>query len=268
MMVNAGRGAGAIAKVEFEPWQPNDVAVFINIGQSNSEGGTQMRSTFGPLSNVYMMRTATRDWSPYDLTDQGGGSYPWNVFRDPGGPRPNIAHAVAEQWQARIDGGETLPDLYVITCAHGGQGFSTKLVANSNRWHTDYKQGPEGEGNPDWEMPVEGVQNINASLYELLYQAVKKGCAKLYAAGKRPRILPIMWVGAEAEAIRSEAASKEIATNYILFHNLLAERWNMPYIPFWQLLLRNPGRALPVNRSGLPIVCCARDSSRRHHRSV
>ena len=221
---------------ELEPWATNDVPLIVVAGQSNAEGAAVI-SDFTALANVFMMETTERVWSAYNGETEGG-NYRYNVERLMPELRATPANSIAKKWQTRVTATPTLPDMYIITVARGGTGFSQSADADLNRWHVGRLRAGGTPGTDDYKLPYSGTASDDFSMYEMLVQAVNAGAAEIYKAGKRPRLMGVIWVGGEADS-GALAAANEVATNMTMFYNGLKRRWNMETIPFYNVLMRS-----------------------------
>ncbi len=111
-------------------------AVFILLGQSNAVGhGIAMDEKdriCKPLKNVFgLHRADNQSFAIKRLTWRGYESAGMNLAEEQDHTW-SVANCLARQWQDRIDGGENLPDLYIIQIAIGAQGVTEKYM-----WHPD-----------------------------------------------------------------------------------------------------------------------------------
>lgn len=177
-----------------------DACVMLIVGQSNAEGVPSAGTAFaGPATNVKVMGNAEFAFKDYDTTDN-------SVYRT---SRSNTAKPLTEMakaWQARIDGGEDLPDLYIIEVAFSGSGWSKDGSAAVNRWNADLAKGdPSGDF---WDEATEGALTTNTSLYDTYYKAVKAGISEIIGNGLRPALMGVFQVGFEAETTTATAAAQ------------------------------------------------------------
>lgn len=115
----------------------NKNAVFIMLGQSNAVGYATLipesERIKTPLKNVFgLTRTNNLSfenrklvWSPYTSAD--------TILGEENDHTYSVSNALAQLWQNKIDEGETLPDLYIITIAIGAQGVTEEYMWNPDR---------------------------------------------------------------------------------------------------------------------------------------
>ena len=112
-------------------------AVFILLGQSNAVGhGIPMEAADQinvPMKNVFGLHR--RDNQSFDITH-----LTWSGYTSDGmnlGEEQDhtysVANCLAKHWQAQIDGGTELPDLYIVQIAIGAQGAMKKYMWNPDR---------------------------------------------------------------------------------------------------------------------------------------
>ncbi len=110
----------------------NKKAVFILLGQSNAVGhGVPMDEAdkiVTPLTNVYgLHRKDNQRLHPTALTWRGYTSDGMNLGEEQDHTY-SLANCLAAAWQQRIDGGEALPDLYIVQIAIGAQGVTKEYM--------------------------------------------------------------------------------------------------------------------------------------------
>jgi hypothetical protein len=181
------------------PWSKSDVALAIFAGQSNS-GGTEAivaaDQIVTPLANVYVV--APKHNQSYDITDvvwwkytSANGTLSRSVF----GNMYNTAYYVAKKWQARIDAGEALPDLYIVHIAEGNQG--THFSLTNNKW------APERD------------RKLPDSYYHLMRHVLNLAVRNLTTSGKNVRVLGVDWNQWETDILGTAGSvATEIATEY------------------------------------------------------
>ena len=111
-------------------------AVFILLGQSNATGhGIPMAPEDRietPLKNVFgLHRDHNQSFETQKLTWSGYTSEGMNLAETQDHTY-SVANCLAGKWQKAIDGGKTLPDLYIVQIAIGAQG-----VREGYMWHPD-----------------------------------------------------------------------------------------------------------------------------------
>ena len=181
------------------PFQPNEVAVLIVMGQSNAEGWGQWlpdatRSTVR-LPNVYgLSRSGAGNlditgnsvtWENYSIKNFNLGDN-YDSASGKGYGSYHLAGEFAQLWQDYLKsypGG--LPDLYVIHMAWGSQGFVHSDAPN-DRWS------PESN-----------------SLFPLAKRVIEQGMLNLAKQGKTPRVVGLHWNQWETEALRAPFKTTE-----------------------------------------------------------
>lgn len=178
-----------------------DAVIVLVAGQSNALGVYGSNPT--TLANVKTMQAGERDWSSW--------SQDCNVAVS-GLTAKSPAGAIAQDWQIRIDGGATLPDLYILTVAKSGQGVTRYTTANNNQWHPARNiANGSGVDAEKWNHAVSGIVDSNVSLYGLAHEALIQGVNEIHKSGKRPVFLGALWVGGEADSKSPSAADDYFA---------------------------------------------------------
>lgn len=103
-------------------------AVFILLGQSNAVGhGIPMKTEdiiSAPLKNVFgLSRADNQSFHNEKLCWSGYTSFGMNLAEEQDNTY-SVANCLATLWQEQIDGGKSLPDLYIIQIAIGAQGVT------------------------------------------------------------------------------------------------------------------------------------------------
>ena len=116
--------------------QNKKAAVFILLGQSNAVGhGIPMREEdkiLTPMPNVFGLSREKNQRLDLDrLTWEGYVSFGMNLAEQQDNTY-SVANCLAAEWQAQIDAGKALPDLYILQIAIGAQG-----VTDGYMWHPD-----------------------------------------------------------------------------------------------------------------------------------
>jgi len=180
-------------------YSDGDVAVVIVGGQSNAVG--VMGTALASASNVHVIGEGERAFIPYTATNSNAYQSS-NSFVNP-------TTALAEIWQSRIDGGASLPDLYIVTVASSGQGLSTQVnTVNGNRWNPNSLK---TDGASKWNYPVNGVADSDGSMYETARVCVQAGLEDIVTQGKRPVLLGALWVQGEEDAKNSNSGADYLA---------------------------------------------------------
>ncbi|MFJ1709424.1 discoidin domain-containing protein [Kitasatospora sp. NPDC088346] len=190
------------------PYAANDAPVLIALGQSNAASATQMSNPddvakCGNFTHVKgLKRTDNRmagalnaTWAPYTCagTNMGADIYP-NSY--------SVASLTALRWEQAIKDGQSLPDLYVIHVAWGGQGIQ-EADAPNNRWWPDRDQ------------------SDRESLHQLTLNTISNSLRALRDAGKTPRIIGMHWNQWEQEAHTGVTATISASHMQQAFRNVL-----------------------------------------------
>lgn len=180
--------------------------VFVMLGQSNALGhGLPMAPEDRietPLNNVWgLHREPNQRYDPESLCWSGYTSCGMNVAetQDHTYSVPNI---LAKLWQAAIDSGKNLPDLYIVQVAIGAQG-----VYPGNMWHPDY---------PRLLIPGK-LGTVKMALYPLTMGIL----SRLSESLGEFEIMGIHWRGNENDAYRFEPDMQAQVRGF--FEKLLAE---------------------------------------------
>lgn len=182
--------------------------LLIVLGQSNAHAhGTKLPEAEiikTPLKNVHGL---SREFNQaYGLTD-----VKWTGFTSGGmnlGETQDdtccLANYFATMWQNAIDGGEVLPDLYVIQISIGAQGVAQFESHNDNMWYAFrdpiLKPGPLG--------------TCDISLYPLTTEILSLAYINLMMSGKKPQIIGLHWNQWETECYTGSKALNEASANY------------------------------------------------------
>jgi len=186
----------------------NDAPLLIVMGQSNAHAhATKLPENeiiTSPLKNVHGL---SRDFNQaYGLDD-----VTWSGFTTGGmnlGETQDhtccLANVFAAKWQAAIDGGAELPDLYIIQISIGAQGVAEFEVHGWNMWYPMreliLKPGPLG--------------TCDISLYMLATEILSLASMNLLASGKHPRVIGLHWNQWETEASTGSRALNMMEENF------------------------------------------------------
>ena len=112
-------------------------ALFILLGQSNAAGhGVPMKEediVASPMKNVFgLSREKNQTFDSTALSWQGYTTAGMNLAEECDNSY-SVANCLAKRWQAAIDGGSALPDLYIIHIAIGAQGVTGNYMWNPDR---------------------------------------------------------------------------------------------------------------------------------------
>ena len=161
-------------------------ALFILLGQSNAVGhGVPMKEediVSAPMKNVFgLSREKNQSFDNTALCWDGYVTAGMNLA-EVQDDTYSVANCLAKQWQAAIDGGKDLPDLYIVHIAIGAQG-----VTKNYMWYPD---------RPKCLKPGKlGVVDISLFPFtEHILSLVGKSFA---AMGKEYEVIGLHWRGGE-----------------------------------------------------------------------
>ena len=163
-----------------------DAAVIFIMGQSNAAGHflpmTEEEKLLTPLKNVFgLPRELNQSLDNPALHWAGWTSGGMNLaesYDHSWSP----ANCLAAEWQAELDGGTALPDLYIVHLAMGAHGVTKKYM-----WYPDRE--PVMEPGGPWQS--------NISLFPFGVHLLSLLNASLEARGKRALFLGLHWMGGE-----------------------------------------------------------------------
>lgn len=217
---------------------PGEVAVIFFTGASNTSGhGDNAQSDVAPMANVHLMEYNSRVFTAFRLQSDGVG-YPYNNFQRMGQARTTVMSEYARLWQEAIDGGLTLPDLYIVMVAKDGQGFSLSSdVANTSQFNTFFKRNNDSgvAVAPDYLAAAPGQNSTNTSLFSLSLETKKAAIAEIYAAGRVPRVIGEVLVQSEADAWGTDTAEVELeyAAQIGIYRQHCAKALGIEHMPMW-----------------------------------
>ncbi len=186
--------------------------VFILMGQSNAVGhGLPMAEEdriCKPQKNVFgLSRQDNLSYHIRSLRWQGYVSGGMNLGEEQDHTW-SVANCLAKQWQAAIDGGRQLPDLYIVQIAIGAQGVTAEYM-----WYPDRPRrlipGPLG--------------TADISLHPLATHILSLLPESFQAMGKKPRYL-IHWRGGENDM--TVPARQLQKTLLPIYRRMFADYWH------------------------------------------
>jgi len=161
-------------------------AVFILLGQSNAVGHripmTEEDKITVPLKNVFgLHRDPNQSFDITELTWSGYTSAGMNLAEKQDDTY-SVANCLAAKWQAAIDGGTSLPDLYIVQIAIGAQGITEEYM-----WypHREKKLIPGKLG------------TVDISLYPFTTHILSLLPESLRRRGLEPKYVGLHWRGSE-----------------------------------------------------------------------
>ncbi len=160
--------------------------LFIN-GQSNATAHQQFLAeedkVLEPMKNVWSLdRNPNQSFDITDVTWSGWTSGGKNLGETQD-HTASLAYFVAKKWQAAIDAGKDLPDLYIVQISIGSQGIINGM------WNRDKE--------PVIKPGILGEADI--SLLPLALHINKLVMKNLTDAGKNPEVIGWHWLGCEQE---------------------------------------------------------------------
>ena len=160
--------------------------LFIN-GQSNATAHQQFLAEedkiLTPLKNVFGLdRDPNQSFDIDDVVWSGWTSGGKNLGESQD-HTASLAYFVAKKWQAAIDSGKDLPDLYIVQLSIGSQGIINGM------WNRDKEKILK---------PGSGAE-IDISLLPLALHVQSLAMKNLRDAGKNPEVIGWHWLGCEQE---------------------------------------------------------------------
>lgn len=206
----------AIVRQGLSATTAGDMAFIVVMGQSNAMGRHGLSPAVAP--NVFVMPRGTRTLAPYSNTNS-------NVVDTEGSDHANPLTSIAEEWQARIDGGEALPDLAIINISLGGRGVGK--TAADNPWNPDLINSAGGT----WPIAGLGVSATNHSLYALADEAIRAAVAEIEGNGNRPVHLATIWNQWEKDS-QADQSAEEYPINIRRIRKMVDEALNIDNASF------------------------------------
>lgn len=221
--------------------QLHDAAIVYISGQSNAHAHGQMLPeseiiTAG-LKNVFAL-----DRKP----NQSFENIPavWSNFTSRGknlgetqDDTASFAYYLAKRWQAAIDGGLELPDLYVVQISVGAQGLLGGMWSKSLYAEKRLVPGELG--------------SVDISLYPLAERVYKAVYADLSCRFRNPLALGWHWIGSEQDHIEYPVQSAEPAARYDDFFDTMLKAIGFPCPVFFYKLLFTSDNSSPRGRDAL-----------------
>ena len=221
-------------------------AVLYVSGQSNAHAHAQAMASEDritePLKNVFSL---DRDPNQsFDITD-----VVWSGFTTEGknlgetqDHTYSLASFLAKRWQAAIDAGQKLPDLYIVQISIGSQGIIN------------------GMWNPDKERVLKpgklGVADI--ALFDLarhIYPLVRRN---LEVAGKEPVAIGWHWLGCEQEVWNEVFRREDLQERYDAFFDAMMEAIGMPCpLYLYQLNIQEFCRKYQIDEAAVDLINAA-----------
>ena len=161
-------------------------AVFLLFGQSNAAGHfipmAEEEKILVPMKNVFgLSREKNQTFANTELVWSGwtsGGMNLAEIYDHSW----SLANCLALRWQAEIDGGADLPDLYIIHIGMGAHGVTKKYY-----WYPDMEKTMEPGG--PWQSKI-SLYPFAVHLLSLLRDSLEK-------RGKQTDWLGLHWLGGE-----------------------------------------------------------------------
>jgi len=163
-----------------------DAVVYILLGQSNAVGHgipmTEEDKISVPMRNVFgLHREDNQSYDNEKLTWRGYLSAGMNLAETQDDTY-SVANCLAQQWQAAVDRGEDLPDLYIVQIAIGAQG-----VTGSYMWNPGYER-----------ILIPGkLGTVKMALYPFTCHILSLIPESFRRMGKTYEIMGIHWRGGE-----------------------------------------------------------------------
>ncbi len=182
-------------------------AIVFVTGQSNAHAHAQLLAEneriTEPLKNVFALDRAENQ--SFDITD-----VKWSGFTTSGknlgetqDHTASFAYYLALRWQAAIDGGAELPDLYIVQMSIGGQGIINGM------WNSDL---PE-------HLVAGSLDNVDISLYHLAAKVFPLVRRNLQNSGIESEVIAWHWLGSEQDLANGVTESAQLPERYDSFFN-------------------------------------------------
>ena len=195
-------------------------AVIFISGQSNAHAHGQFLAPEDritePLKNVFSLDRETNQ--SFEITD-----VIWSGYTTAGmnlGEKQDhtccLAYYFATLWQAAINRGERLPDLYIVQISIGSQGIINGM------WNRD----KEKVMNPGI------LGKIDISLFPWAQQVQHLAMENLRKSGKNPVILGWHWIGSEHEVWKDAFDRKDLQERYDYFFDKMLASMGQ-HCPLW-----------------------------------
>ena len=197
----------------------NAAVIFIS-GQSNAHAHGQFlapedRVTV-PMKNVFSL-----DRNPnqsFDITDVIWSGYT-TAGKNLGECQDHtccLAYYFAKRWQAAIDAGDALPDLYIVQISIGSQGIINGM------WNRDKEK----------IMSTGVLGKIDISLFPWAQQVQHLAMENLRNSGKNPVILGWHWIGSEHEVWNDAFDRADLQERYDFFFDRMLASMGQ-HCPLW-----------------------------------
>ncbi len=216
-----------------------DAAVFILMGQSNAVGyGTLMEEKdklIVPLRNVYgLSREYNLSYENQELTWTGYTSH-GTILGEENDHTCSVTNCLAYLWQAEVDEGRELPDLYMINIAIGAQGVTPGYM-----W--DPKREPKLIPGP--------LGTVDISLYPFAVHILSLLSDSFQKLGKSYEIMGIHWRGGENDiTVSADELSQSLKKIYKeIFFGFYRNLGEIPPVILHRIVC--PERAMNMDLSG------------------
>ena len=213
-------------------------AVFILLGQSNAVGhGVPMKDedkVLLPMENVFgLSREKNQSLDNSSLCWEGYVTAGMNLAEEQDHTY-SVANCLAKRWQAAIDSGKALPDLYIIHIAIGAQGITRGYM-----WHPD---------RPKSIKPGK-LGTVDISLYPFTEHILSLLDESFRKMGKEYEVMGLHWRGGENDTtVEIEELQAELEKIYIrIFDGFEAQIGAYPLV-FHKLVCRD--RTMDLDPTG------------------
>jgi hypothetical protein len=210
----------------------DEVAVMLFMGQSNAVGINSIPTRFVAQASPNVLGVQNAGWNylpgnvngttPFNNTISSIQSIQWQNwsivsggtdmnlgFTSTTGGGGNAADFAAYEWQAMINAGAQLPNLYIIDIGWPSQGVDAQdtYSGTSEPW--------VAHGVNLWQPTLTSSQIPSYALAPFARTIVYDALTNILASGKKPRILGLQWNQWEAEAGNANTVSiTDAPTNY------------------------------------------------------
>lgn len=184
-------------------FKANDVAVAIIYSSSNMAGhiSSGVNSDVINAPNVRVVGEAQRGSIPFNMTNNQGYSSTTSNFHNP-------VTYIAKNWQERINNGQLLPDLRLLSVAKSGEDYE---APNSSRFNPDCATDVN-----TWNNPVPNFFDADVCMSELLLQQLSALFQEIRNEGKNPVMIGAITQSGASDRFYDLASAKSVEN----FNNL------------------------------------------------
>ena len=205
----------------------NDAAVLIVFGQSNAHAhATKLEENEKintPLKNVFGLKAEKHQ--KYGLKSvffERYTSHSMNIAETQD-HTVSVANVTARLWQDMIDGGKSLPDLYILQMSIGSQGLSSKISdPRKNMWQFDRER-----------VMISGtLKEVDISLYPFACEVLPLVKEAVIQKGKNPVVIGLHWNQWETDATLGIENMRDCKADYLKLFSSFKGLLNLNYTTF------------------------------------